>query len=52
MRVESEIKNVKPETLKPDFADEIYVKFHRHLHIFASNNIVVKDDLRMSINQT
>jgi len=37
MRVQPEIKmaNVKPETLKPDIADGIYVKFQRNPHIFC-----------------
>jgi len=32
--------DVKPETLKPDIADGIHVKFRRYSHNFASNNIV------------
>jgi len=32
--------DVKQETLKPDIADGIYVKFQRNPHMFASNNIV------------
>jgi len=35
MRVQPEIKmaDVKPETLKPDIADGIYMKFQRNTHI-------------------
>jgi len=37
MRVQPEIKmaDVKPETLKPDIADGIYVEFQRNPHIFC-----------------
>jgi len=37
MRVQPEIKmaDVKPETLKPDIAYGIYVKFQRNPHIFC-----------------
>jgi len=36
-RVQPEIKmaDVKPETLKPDIGDGIYVKFQRNSHIFC-----------------
>jgi len=37
MRVQPErnMADVKPETLKPDIADGIYVKFQRNPHIFC-----------------
>jgi len=38
MRVQPEIKmaGVKPETLKPDIGDEIYVEFKRNPYIFCN----------------
>jgi len=54
MRVQPEIKmaDVKPEKLKPDIADGIYVKFQRNPHIFCieqhSGRLLVLDDIRVS----
>jgi len=55
MRVQSEIKmtDVKPETLKPDITDEIYVKFQRTPHFFCIRTtyivegMLVRDDVRV-----
>jgi len=43
MRVQPEIKmaDVKPETLKPNIGDEIYVKFQRNPHIFCVKQHIV-----------
>jgi len=50
MRVQLEIKmaDVKPETLKPDIAYGLYVKFQRNSHIFCieqhrGDELVVQD---------
>jgi len=43
----------KPETLKPDIADGIYVKFQRNPHMFCIEQhivgrMLVQDDIRVS----
>jgi len=43
MRVQPEIKmaDLKPETLKPDIGDGVYVKFQRNPHIVCIEQHIV-----------